>query len=56
MRTVAWERAPSDSSEKLLKRWGWEVNIGGFGEGGVRAIKYLSYKSFPASHEELMSP
>ena len=47
----------SDNSEKLLQRGrGREVNICDFGEGEVHAIKHLSYKSFSASHEELMPP
>ena len=56
MRTAAWETAPQ-ITEKLFQRGSRGMSIYKIlVKGAFSAIKHLLYKSFFASHEELMSP
>ena len=51
MRTIGWETA----SQLALRNCSQKVNICDFGEGGVHAIKHVSYKRFSSGHKLLMS-
>ena len=56
MRTAVSETAPQIAQRLLQKHTGgrsiYKISV----KGELNAIKYLLYKRFSASHEELMSP
>ena len=56
MRTAARDRVSQIGLRNFSKEVVGNENVPDFGEGGVHAIKRLSYKRFSASHKELMSP
>ena len=56
MRTAARDRVSQIGLRNFSKEVVGNENVPDFGEGGIHAIKRLSYKRFSASHKELMSP
>ena len=54
MRTAAQEAAPQIALRDLKSQWGKIYKI--LVKGEFSAIKFLLYKKFSSSHEELISP